>query len=68
MTIIVIDAQTPNVRAELTCPNCLQPKQAGLVLCWPCHHSQKRFNDGCYSKKCNAKIHAREILLLAKGA
>ncbi len=56
-------SQNPKVRAEKVCPNCLQGKDVGLVLCWPCHHSQKDHNDGDYSKRCKAKIAAREAAL-----
>ena len=53
-------------RADGVCPNCLQAKGQGLVLCWPCHHAQKHHNDGDYSKRCYAKIEARERFLATK--
>ena len=32
-------------------PRCLcgDEKDEGCVLCWRCHHREKRFNDGGYS-------------------
>lgn len=56
--------QYDEVRADIICPNCLQDKSVGLLLCWPCHHSQKQFNDGDYSAKCKAKIAKRNTALI----
>ncbi len=53
----------PNVRADNTCPGCNGTKESGLLLCWPCHHGQKRFNDGRYSAQCESRIAARESWL-----
>lgn len=52
--------QFPHVRADNTCPNCSGTKDSGLLLCWPCHHGQKRFNDGAYSADCEMRIAARD--------
>ena len=60
--------QQYRVRAELTCTNCGMDKSAGLLLCWPCHHSQKRFNDGSYSNRVQTKLANREAQLKASGA
>lgn len=62
-----ITIQWPRVRAHNTCPNCLQSKDKELLLCWPCHHSQKNHNDGDYSKRCWAKIEAWEQQLLRRA-
>ena len=51
------------VRADYTCPLCLGPKDRGLVLCWPCHRSEKRANDGCYSAFAERRIAARDDYL-----
>jgi len=48
------------VRTLACCPSCGKPKPAGTILCWPCHHSQKRFNDGGYSKRLTAKLETLE--------
>jgi hypothetical protein len=57
---MAITLDHPKVRASTVCPNCLQSKDIGLVLCWPCHSTQKHHNDGDYSKRCKAKIEAAE--------
>lgn len=36
------------VRRLRTCL-CGDAKDEGLILCWPCHRREKRFNDGGYS-------------------
>ena len=51
------------IREQTTCPNCRQPKDTGLILCWPCNHSQKFHNDGMYSKRLTAKLDAMEQAL-----
>lgn len=48
--------QNPMVRRWHTCPKCLNSKDEGLVLCWPCHRTEKRQNDGGYSVETEAKI------------
>lgn len=42
-------SQHPRARALLVCIQCKGAKEEGLVLCWDCHHKQKRLHDGCYS-------------------
>ena len=32
----------PVCRAAVTCPVCHEPKDKGLVMCWPCHRANKR--------------------------
>lgn len=32
-----VDEDNPNVRADSTCPLCLQRKDIGLVACWTCY-------------------------------
>lgn len=51
------------IRALPTCPNCREKKSAGLILCWPCHHSHKARNDGCYSPRLERKLAAMEQAL-----
>ena len=46
----------PRVRRGFTCPLCYASKDAGLVVCWPCHREQKRANRGCYSESAEATI------------
>lgn len=58
--------QKEAVRASLTCVNCLEDKPAGLMLCWPCHHSQKHHNDGGYSKRVERLLERQEALLKAR--
>lgn len=55
--------QYPHVREQTVCPNCRQEKSTGLILCWSCHHAQKHHNDGCYSKRLEAKLAAMEQAL-----
>jgi len=55
--------QHDKVRGDKVCPNCAEAKPIGNLLCWPCHHSQKQMNDGDYSKRCKARIAARDITL-----
>ena len=43
--------QYNRVRALLFCPRCHGGKDAGLLLCWPCHQRQKRAYGGDYSKR-----------------
>ena len=50
----------PRVRADNTCPLCLGVKDKGLILCWPCHHSEKRANGGSYSAFAERRISATE--------
>ena len=51
------------VRADYTCPLCIGPKDTGLVLCWPCHRSEKRANGGGYSAFAERRIAATDKLL-----
>jgi hypothetical protein len=51
---------SPRIRAGFTCPKCLGPKDPGLVLCWPCHHDEKRYNGGGYSDSTERLIMAYE--------
>lgn len=39
----------PRVRNWTLCPLCKEPKDIGLVVCWPCHRAEKRRNNGGYS-------------------
>jgi hypothetical protein len=57
----------PHVRADTTCPLCLHAKATGLVLCWPCHNEQKRFHDGGYSARTEARIATRERYLAVRA-
>lgn len=59
----VMKIDNPMVRRDATCPLCLDMKEPGLVLCWPCHRAQKAAWDGCYSEACEDLITAREIAL-----
>jgi hypothetical protein len=34
--------QQERVRASFTCVCCGGTKDQGVLLCWPCHHAQKR--------------------------
>jgi len=43
--------QHPRVRALPVCIECGGLKDAGLLLCWPCHREQKRANAGSYDNK-----------------
>lgn len=45
----MLEIDHPKVRAYSRCVCCGGLKDAGLVLCWPCHHKQKARNDGDYS-------------------
>ena len=51
------------VRSDYTCPLCLGPKDRGLVLCWPCHRSEKEANGGGYSAFAERRIAATDKLL-----
>ncbi len=51
------------VRASLTCPRCKGEKGDGLLLCWRCHHAQKRQFDGDYSAKTIRTFEQTELLL-----
>lgn len=53
---------------DATCPRCLGVKDTGLVLCWPCHHDEKRWNGGGYSVFAERLIAARESQLRKSGA
>lgn len=59
--------QKGKVRMDKVCPLCLEPKDVGLIVCWPCHRSQKHHNDGDYSKRAKAVIEARDIALRNGG-
>jgi hypothetical protein len=50
----------PNVRHMLACPKCSQPKDRGLLLCWPCHRTEKRNNEGGYSEATMRLLDAHE--------
>jgi hypothetical protein len=50
----------PHVRHMLACPKCSQPKERGLLLCWPCHRQQKRENGGGYSEATERLLAALE--------
>jgi hypothetical protein len=43
--------QRDRVRALAYCLCCKGPKEIGLLICWPCHRSEKRANGGGYSPK-----------------
>lgn len=58
MTDIIVDHM--HVRSMYTCPACSQPKDRGLLLCWPCHHKEKRIHDGCYSQRVELLLDALE--------
>ena len=53
----------PRVRDDATCPLCLGVKDRGLVVCWPCHYSEKQANHGCYSAFAERRISAYERFL-----
>lgn len=52
-----------HVRAQHTCVACDGSKSAGLLLCWQCHHRQKKQHDGGYSAKIEGKLDALELSL-----
>jgi len=54
------------VRDDCTCPLCLGWKDTGLVLCWPCHHDEKRKHGGSYSVQTECLIRARGRQLAAR--
>jgi hypothetical protein len=39
----------PVLRAIPICPLCLEHKDVGTLICWPCHRTQKAHNQGGYS-------------------
>jgi hypothetical protein len=53
----------PRVRQQWTCPLCLRSKDAGLVVCWPCHREQQRANNCAYSQEAEDTIRAFEDFL-----
>jgi hypothetical protein len=57
----------PRVRRGFTCPLCLGPKDAGLVVCWPCNREQKNANHGAYSERAEATIAEFEDFLAYQG-
>lgn len=59
--------QYNRIRELTVCPNCREKKDTGLILCWPCHHSQKRHNDGDYGKRLERKLAAMEQALEMKA-
>lgn len=40
--------QFPHVRALTICLACGGPKDAGLLVCWPCHNELKLIHDHGY--------------------
>jgi hypothetical protein len=56
----------PRVRCGFTCPLCYGPKDAGLVVCWPCHRNQELENDGCYSEDAETTIAEFENFLASQ--
>ena len=58
--------QYPFVRADSLCVWCGEKKDKGLLLCWPCHHTQKDRNDGDYGRKAYSKLDQRESLLASR--
>ena len=58
----------PRVRAQYTCVCCGGPKDRELILCWPCHHKEKRMNDGSYSAAVEQALRDFELVLSDKYA
>lgn len=56
------------VRGAHHCVRCNRYKSEGLLLCWPCHHAEKRAHNGMYSKKTEAAIAALDRHLEIKLA
>jgi len=56
-------SQYPRVRAQHTCVRCGGSKDAELLLCWSCHHKEKRENGGGYSRRIEFAIEAWEARL-----
>jgi hypothetical protein len=61
--------QHERVRALAFCVCCKQPKQIGLLICWPCHRREKAANGGGYSAATQSKIETvdRGLAALAAG-
>jgi hypothetical protein len=55
--------QYPHVRAQFTCVCCGGGKDRELLLCWPCHHKQKRQNEGGYSHRIESLLASLETRL-----
>lgn len=53
-------AEYRHVRAMTVCANCGNGKGQGLLVCWPCHRSQKRMHDGMYSRKLTDRLELLE--------
>lgn len=51
------------IRECLTCPDCLGPKDQGLLVCWPCNRLQKTHNDGGYSERLTRRLGELESFL-----
>ena len=46
----------PILRCMPTCPLCLEPKDQGRLICWPCHKTQTAHNRGGYSEHAVARV------------
>jgi hypothetical protein len=57
----MINNQHERVRSLAYCICCGAPKEAGLLICWPCHRAEKRENGGAYSAATESKIEKVEI-------
>ena len=58
----------PRVRYSEVCVRCNDRKEPGLVLCWPCHRSEKTANEGGYSGGIEQRLQEQEArLLLMEG-
>lgn len=56
-------SQHEHVRKWATCVVCDGFKDQGLLLCWVCHHTEKRRNEGTYSAAVEKKLDDLESLL-----
>jgi hypothetical protein len=61
-----VTIDNPRVRRGFTCPLCYGPKDAGLVVCWPCNRQEKNNNNGSYSNWAEDTITAFEDFLASQ--
>jgi hypothetical protein len=59
--------QHNRIRACHTCPNCLAPKDEGLVICWPCNRKLKAKHDGCWGERTERGLDSLEAFLTAEA-
>ena len=59
--------QQNRIRACRTCPNCLGPKDQGLVVCWPCNRKLKARHNGGYGNAFEFHLDALEHFLAVEA-